>query len=70
LPLEAPGFLAQTDAAFDIPATVAKDNSRLVLAARRWTSSVSRDSVLARVDAYGRGIDRGWASNWVVTGVT
>ena len=63
LPLEAPGFLIQADAAFDIPTTVAKDNSRLVLAARRWTSSVPHDSVLARVDAYGRGIDRGWASN-------
>jgi hypothetical protein len=60
LPLEAPGFLTKADVAFDLPAIVANDNSRLVLALRQWTSGMSHDVLLARVDAYGRSMDRGW----------
>ncbi len=59
LPLEAPGFLTKASVAFDFPAALANDNSRLVLALRQWTSGTSHDALLARVDAYGRSMDRG-----------
>jgi hypothetical protein len=62
LPLEAPGFLTTIEPAFPIPAALATDNSRFVLAARCWSDAVPKDSVLAQADAYGRslhGIDDG-----------
>jgi hypothetical protein len=60
LPLEAPGFLTQADVSFDLLAAVANDNTHLILAVREWTSGASHDALLARVDAYGRSMDRGW----------
>jgi hypothetical protein len=56
LPLEAPGFLTRVQPAFQVPSTVATQNSQFVLAARCWKSAVSQSSVLAQVDAYGRSI--------------
>jgi hypothetical protein len=56
LPLEAPGFLAGVQPGFQIPSTVAAQNSRFVLAARWWSNAVPQSSILAQVDAYGRSI--------------
>jgi hypothetical protein len=54
LPLEAPGFLTAMQPAFEIPVDFATQNSQFVLAARWWKEAVSKSSVLAQVDAYGR----------------
>jgi hypothetical protein len=56
LPLEAPGFLAAIQPAFQSPAIVATQNSQFVLAARWWNNAIPKSSVLAQVDAYGRSI--------------
>jgi hypothetical protein len=56
LPLEAPGFLTAIQPAFQIPSTVATQNSQFVLAARWWSEAVPKSSVLAQADAYGRSI--------------
>jgi hypothetical protein len=58
LALEAPGFLTAPDIDFDIPLSVAADNSRQVLAARQWTNRASHDAILAQADAYGRSLTR------------
>jgi hypothetical protein len=54
LPLEAPGFLTTMQPAFPVPAALATQNSQFVLAARWWKEAVSKSSVLAQADAYGR----------------
>lgn len=56
LPLEAPGFLAAIEPAFQIPSALATQNSQFVLAARWWSDAAPKNSVLAQADAYGRSI--------------
>jgi hypothetical protein len=56
LPMEAPGFLAGVQPAFQIPSAIAAQNSQFALAARWWRNAVPQSSILAQVDAYGRSI--------------